>query len=259
MIYWVHKSCTVAHIAYTVSFHFAICLNNTGPPRNGLSLPALTSFTSAQFHQCCTEELHWDPKNGLSLLRWSPAPWSFTSELRLSKNAGTGWSKWSIYWIIFGKSFTDTSKHSIYLELHRKTRANALVLGTGEEVIILCVCVARRIHNHDNATRVTQHNAQYARLLSRWGYSTVYNAQNNSRAYEIMLANNTLTLLCLYLHFWSEESGEHVRDQRCKEPVYIITSPFLGEWKIMSKCRVSLLCWFISNSQFDSLHIRIIC
>ena len=35
---------------------------------------------------------------------------------------------------------------------------------------------------------VAQHNAQYAKLLARRGYSTVYFAQNNSRACEIMLA-----------------------------------------------------------------------
>ena len=52
-----------------------------------------------------------------------------------------------------------------------------------ERLLSLRVCVARSIHNHDNATRVAQHNAQYAKLLARRGYSTVYYAQNNSRAF----------------------------------------------------------------------------
>ena len=30
---------------------------------------------------------------------------------------------------------------------------------------MLRVCDARSIHNHDNATRVAQHNAQYGKLL----------------------------------------------------------------------------------------------
>ena len=41
----------------------------------------------------------------------------------------------------------------------------------------------------------------------------VYYAQNNSRAYEIMLTNEILTLLCLYLHHWSVESGERPKMQ----------------------------------------------
>ena len=68
--------------------------------------------------------------------------------------------------------------------------------------------VARRIHNHDNATCVAQHKVQYAKLLPHQGYSTVYYAENNSRACKIMLVNVLLTLLCLYLHLWSVESGE---------------------------------------------------
>ena len=39
------------------------------------------------------------------------------------------------------------------------------------------------IDNHYNATRVTQHNVKYAKMLARRGYSTVYYAQNNSRAF----------------------------------------------------------------------------
>ena len=46
-------------------------------------------------------------------VHWSPAPWSFTSELRLFKKTGTGWLKLPKYWVV---SFTDTSKHSIYVE-----------------------------------------------------------------------------------------------------------------------------------------------
>ena len=33
---------------------------------------------------------------------------------------------------------------------------------------------------------VAQHNAQYAKLLLRRGYSTIYYAQNNSHAFEII-------------------------------------------------------------------------
>ena len=61
--------------------------------------------------------------------------------------------------------------------------------------------------------RVAQHNAQYTKLLVRQGYSTVYYAQNNSCAYKIMLANEIQTLLCLYLHLWSVESGERPKMQ----------------------------------------------
>ena len=60
------------------------------------------------------------------------------------------------------------------------------------------------------ATRVTQHNAQYAKLLPRRGYSTVYYAQNNSGTYEIMLANDMLTLFCLCLHLWLHSKTPHV-------------------------------------------------
>ena len=63
------------------------------------------------------------------VLHWFPPPWSFTSELRLSKNTGTGWSKLPKYWVV---SFTDTSKHSIYLQ----TQSLCSLLGTAEEVII---------------------------------------------------------------------------------------------------------------------------
>ena len=73
--------------------------------------------------------------------------------------------------------------------------------------------VAKCIHNHDNVTRVAQHNAQYAKLLLRRGNSTVYFAQNNIRPCEIMLANKILTLLCLYLRLWSVGSGERPKMQ----------------------------------------------
>ena len=47
----------------------------------------------------------------------------------------------------------------------------------------LCVCVTRSIHNHNNATCVAQHNAQYTKLLVPQGCSTVYYAQNSSCAF----------------------------------------------------------------------------
>ena len=87
------------------------------------------------------------------------------------------------------------------------------MLGTDEEVITLCVCVARRIHNHDNAMHVAQHNPQYAKLLLRRGYSTVYHAQNNSCTYEIMLANWNTGFDTCFFGQWKV-----VRDQRCREP-----------------------------------------
>ena len=52
-----------------------------------------------------------------------------------------------------------------------------------KRLLSLRVCVARNTHNHDNATRVAQHNTQYAKLLARRGYSTLYYAQNNSPAF----------------------------------------------------------------------------
>ena len=54
---------------------------------------------------------------------------------------------------------------------------------------------------------------QYTKLLLRRGYSTVYYARNNSCACEIILANEILTLLCLYLHLWSVGSGERPKMQ----------------------------------------------
>ena len=43
---------------------------------------------------------------GPTYLHWSPVPWSFTSELRVSNNVGRGWSKLPKYWVV---SFTDTN------------------------------------------------------------------------------------------------------------------------------------------------------
>ena len=127
------------------------------------------------------------------LLRWSPAPWSFTLELRLSKNAGV-------------VSFTDKSKHSIYLKLGAYARLMSLV----KRSLYLCVCVARRIQNHNNGTSVAKHNTQYETLLVLRGYSTVYYAQNNSRVYRIMLAIR----LCLkYACFCDVGSGERPKMQ----------------------------------------------
>ena len=49
--------------------------------------------------------------------------------------------------------------------------------------------------------------------LARRDNSTVYYAQNNSRACEIMLANEILTLLWLYLRLWSMGSGKRPKMQ----------------------------------------------
>ena len=79
----------------------------------------------------------------------------------------------------------------------------------------LSFCVARRIHNHDNATHVTQYNTLHTKLLMCWGYSMINYAQNNSRIYEIMLANEILTLLCLYLRLWSVGSSKRPKLHNC--------------------------------------------
>ena len=86
------------------------------------------------------------------ILPWSPAPWSFTSELRLSKNIGTGWYVSQILAKLCKASFTDTSKYWIYLETQN---------------------LPVPIHNYENATNVAQHRAKYAKLLTHRGYSTV--------------------------------------------------------------------------------------
>ena len=52
------------------------------------------------------------------LIHWSSAPWSFTLELRLSKNASTGWWKWPIYWVTF---FSVFYKYKQALDLLRNT------------------------------------------------------------------------------------------------------------------------------------------
>ena len=70
-------------------------------------------------------------------------------------------------------------------------------------------CIARRIHKHANATLVVHHNAQYAKLLARQGFSTVYYAQNNPRASENLLANEILT----YCAFGQWEVAERPKMQ----------------------------------------------
>ena len=47
-------------------------------------------------------------------LHWFPVHRRFTSELRLFKNTGTGWSELTVFWTV---PCTDTSKHSIYIEI----------------------------------------------------------------------------------------------------------------------------------------------
>ena len=101
---------------------------------------------------------------------------------------------------------------------------------------------ARRIHNHDNATRVAQHNAQ---LLPRRGCSTVYHAQNNSRAYEIMLANEILTLLCQYLRLWSVGSGER---PKMREPARIHYSTYSATFDITNVLSLLLANYTIATT-----------
>ena len=92
----------------------------------------------------------------------------------------------------------------LFIHLHIWLKTS---LDTGEEVIIF-TCLY-------NATRMAQHNAQYVKLLACRDYSTVYYAQNNSCACEIMLANEILTLLYLYLRLcnWSVGSGDEIKDE----------------------------------------------
>ena len=54
--------------------------------------------------------------------------------------------------------------------------------------LTLCICVAWRMLNHDNAMCVAQHNVQYTKL-------SVRHTQHNSHAHEIMLANKIPTLI----------------------------------------------------------------
>ena len=60
--------------------------------------------------------------------------------------------------------------------------------------------------------------------------------QNNSYAYEIMLANKMLTLPCLYLHFWSVGSGERPKIQgtsvsSIRHAIYILQSNYFKSSK----------------------------
>ena len=94
--------------------------------------------------------------------------------------------------------------------------------------------------------RMAQHNAQYLKLLPCRGYSTVYHAQNNSCAYEIMLANEILTLLCLYLRLWSVGSSERPKMQGTS-----VTDLNLNTLTPQTKTRESrplLLSWIMALS-----------
>ena len=93
-----------------------------------------------------------------------------------------------------------------------------------KRLLSLHIYVAKYIHNYDNTTRVAQHNAQYATLSQRQVYSTVYYIQNNSRVYEIMLANEILALLRLFLCLWSVGSDERPKMQGGKYVEEIIMS-----------------------------------
>ena len=62
-------------------------------------------------------------------------------------------------------------------------------------------------------------------------YSTVYYAQNNSSTYEIMLANETLTFVCLYLRLWSVGSGERPKMQGNSVGHRLFHAVTILEWK----------------------------
>ena len=70
------------------------------------------------------------------------------------------------------------------------------MLGFGEEVIISICSVASCIHNHDSTICVAQHrpNMQLQKIIGALRLYYYY-AQNNSCTYEIVLANEDITLL----------------------------------------------------------------
>ena len=118
-------------------------------------------------------------------VRWSPAPWDFTSSAdypRIQDRLRLITQIVGNQWIV---SSTDTCCHSTF----KKPSGYVCKKGVNEIVSILLL-----------GASTTMKTPQ--------GYSTVYYAQNNSRACEIMLANGILTLLCLYLRLWSVGSGE---------------------------------------------------
>ena len=71
------------------------------------------------------------------------------------------------------------------------------------------VCVARSIYNHDNVTRVAQHNTQFAKLLASRGYIyCLLRSKQLPRFCEIMLAK--FVLFCLFLFFSGKLRYENV-------------------------------------------------
>ena len=71
-----------------------------------------------------------------------------------------------------------------------------------KRLLSLGICVARPIHDYDNATGVAHFNAQYGGQ----GYSTNYCAQNNSGTEKIVQINEILS-------FWSLGNGERPKVQ----------------------------------------------
>ena len=78
-----------------------------------------------------------------------------------------------------------------------------------KRLLSLRVCVARSNHNHDNATRVAQHKAQYAKIVgaSRLFYCLLRSKQL-PRFCEILLAK--FPFLFLFLFFCGKRRYENV-------------------------------------------------
>ena len=93
-----------------------------------------------------------------------------------------------------------------------------------KNLLTLFPCVAWHTYK---TKRMAQHRAQYAQLSVGQGDSTL-SAHNNSPCLQNVLANEILTLLCLYLRLWSVGSGERPKMQgssvqRCKRQVRLLS------------------------------------
>ena len=142
-------------------------------------------------------------------LRWSPAPWSFTLELKLSQVHRYRLMKMTQILGNFFGVFYRYKRHLIYLQ----TQCLCVHVRHWWRSYFLYASVLIGASTTMTTPHVVQRNTQNAKLLVRRGYSTVYYAQNNPRSCEIILANEILTLLCLYLRLWSVGSSERPKMQ----------------------------------------------
>ena len=131
------------------------------------------------------EDIHaWNAWRGTKIvdafcLRLFPRVW--LAETRIPRMRAT--------WLTMGGCVIQSQTHH-YTERYRSSRSSFLYLWYYFKLAVdlfiqrcenfgifiawtmakrLRICVARSIHNHANATRVAQHNAQYAKLLARRG------------------------------------------------------------------------------------------